>query len=94
MVLEVGRDVRRLLRLLRNNGQVKELMMDGLVEEREKGEAIVELVEMGKFEGHLVGLVKMVIRKGKTVEMVKEAMEEFERIIYHLAPVSVLAPAT
>lgn len=73
------------------NGQVWDFMKDEMVEEREKGEVVRELVEKGKFEGHLVGLVKMVIGKGKRVEIVKEILEEFQRIVYQLTPAAAAA---
>uniref|UniRef100_A0A7C8YX71 Uncharacterized protein n=1 Tax=Opuntia streptacantha TaxID=393608 RepID=A0A7C8YX71_OPUST len=92
VVLEVEKDVRRLLKVLRN-GQVEEFMRDGMVDDREKGEVVKELVEKGKFQGVLVGLVKMVIEKGRRVEMVKEILEEFQRIFYQLTPAPIAASA-
>lgn len=56
--------------------------MDEYVEDRVKGDVVKELVEKGKFEGYLVGLVKMVIGKGKRVGIVREVLEEFDRIFY------------
>lgn len=64
--------------------------MDEHVEDRAKGDVVKELVEKGKFEGHLVGLVKMVIGKGKRVGIVREVLEEFDRIFYHLTPTLLL----
>lgn len=92
VVFEVERDVRRLLKVLRN-GHVEEFMRDEMVEEREKGEVVKEVVEKGRFQGHLVGLVKMVIEKGRKAEMVKEILEEFQRIFHQLTPAPIAASA-
>ncbi|KNA07379.1 hypothetical protein SOVF_172390 [Spinacia oleracea] len=85
-VLRVEKDVRRLLMAVfrNNNGKVSEFMRDEWVEEREKGEVVIELLERGKFEGHLVGLVKMLVNKGQSVELVKEVLEEFIRVFHQL----------
>ncbi|KAJ8440618.1 hypothetical protein Cgig2_031035 [Carnegiea gigantea] len=73
VVFEVERDVRRLLKVLRD-GHVEEFMRDEMVEEREKGEVVKEVVEKGRFQGHLVGLVKMVIEKGRKWELIQDMM--------------------
>lgn len=75
------------------NGHVEEFMRDEMVEEREKGEVVKEVVEKGRFQGHLVGLVKMVIEKGRKAEMVKEILEEFQRIFHQLTPAPIAASA-
>uniref|UniRef100_A0A803M3C5 Uncharacterized protein n=2 Tax=Chenopodium quinoa TaxID=63459 RepID=A0A803M3C5_CHEQI len=63
-------------------------MKDEWVEEKEKGEVVMELMEKAKFEGHLVGLVKMLVKKGQSVELVKEVLEEFLRVFHQLTSTS------
>lgn len=47
--------------------------------EKDKGQVIGEVVKKGRFNRHLMSLVKMLIQKNK-VGIVKEVLEEFERI--------------
>ncbi|XP_057531395.1 uncharacterized protein LOC130809661 [Amaranthus tricolor] len=85
-VLKVEKDVRRLLRVVfsSKNAQVREFMSDVWVEEKAKGEVVKELIEKCKFERNLVGLVKMLINKGNSVELVKDVLEEFLCIFHQL----------
>ena len=59
-------------------------MSDVWVEEKAKGEVVKELIEKCKFERNLVGLVKMLINKGNSVELVKDVLEEFLCIFHQL----------
>lgn len=47
--------------------------------EKDKGQVIGEVVKKGRFNRHLASLIKMLIQKNK-VGIVKEVLEEFERI--------------
>lgn len=77
-----------------NNGQVREFMRDEWVEDQKKGEVVKEFVEKGKFEGHLVGLVKMLVNKGQSVELVKEVLEEFLGVFHQLTVGVARAPTS
>ncbi|GAB4844629.1 hypothetical protein Ancab_038031 [Ancistrocladus abbreviatus] len=79
----VERDVRRLSRLLRNR-ELRVFMNDNFMGIKEKGEVMKEVVEKGRFNGHLVGLVYMLVGKGK-VGIVEEVMDECERIYDELS---------
>ncbi|XP_022898426.1 ATP synthase delta chain, chloroplastic [Olea europaea var. sylvestris] len=75
---EVERDVKRLLKWL-SNEQIRVVLNDPCVEEKEKGRVMKEVAEKGRFHRHLVKLVKLLIKKNK-VGMASEVLQEFERI--------------
>ncbi|XP_074273215.1 uncharacterized protein LOC141596856 [Silene latifolia] len=83
-VLKVERDVRRLLKVMRND-HVREFMMDEVVEEGEKGKVVKELLEKGKFDKNFVGLVKLVVDKGKKIDLVNDVLEEFLKVFSQLS---------
>ncbi|XP_058740663.1 ATP synthase delta chain, chloroplastic-like [Vicia villosa] len=68
----VQRDVHRLLKFLRKS----KLESDGGIID---ASAVRKVVEQGNFERHVVGLVKMLMKK-KKLGMVGQVLEEFERI--------------
>ena len=74
----LGKDVQRFLKILRNE-QVQAFLDDQFMSEKDKGQVIGEVVKKGRFNRHLVSLIKMLIQKNK-VGIVKEVLEEFERI--------------
>ena len=75
----VGKDVERLLKLLRNK-RIRGLLSDHALGEREKGQVVKDvLVGKGGFNKHLVRLVTMLVGKSKS-GIVKRVLEEFERI--------------
>ncbi|MDV3166679.1 MAG: ATP synthase F1 subunit delta ['Waltheria sp.' little leaf phytoplasma] len=75
---EVQKDVQKFSKLLRND-QIQAFLSDPMVGEREKGKAAKELAVKGKFNRHLVRLLKMLIERNK-LEIVSEVLGEFERI--------------
>ena len=77
------KDVQKLSKLLQN-GQIQALLSDPFVGDKEKGKAVKELGRKGKFNKHLVSLLKLVIERNK-LEMVSEVLEEFERIYDELS---------
>ncbi|KAL2893339.1 ATP synthase delta chain chloroplastic, partial [Bienertia sinuspersici] len=85
-VLKVEKDVRRLSNLVfgNNDEQVMEFMRNEFVEEKVKGEVVKEFIEKGKFDGNLVILVKMVVNKGQSFELLKEVLQEFLRVFHQL----------
>ncbi|KAL4368098.1 hypothetical protein GQ457_05G001000 [Hibiscus cannabinus] len=74
----VQHDVQKFARLLRNS-QIQALLNDPFLGYEEKGEAVKELARKGKFNKHLVSLLKLLVEKNK-LEMVSEVLDEFERI--------------
>ncbi|KAK8654467.1 hypothetical protein V6N13_128435 [Hibiscus sabdariffa] len=74
----VQHDVQKFARLLRNS-QIQALLNDPSLGYKEKGEAVKELARKGKFNKHLVSLLKLLVEKNK-LEMVSEVLDEFERI--------------
>ncbi|KAL6958542.1 hypothetical protein U1Q18_003463 [Sarracenia purpurea var. burkii] len=74
----LGRDVRRLVKLL-NSAQIRAVMSDTSVEEEEKGRAVKKVAENGKFDRHLVVLLKMLVDKGK-LGMLGKVLDEFGAI--------------
>lgn len=84
----VGKDVQRFLKLLRNK-QIQAVLVDQLISEKDKGQVIGEVVKKWRFNRHLVSLVKMLIEKNK-VGIVKEVLEEFERIYDELSGTQVV----
>ncbi|KAF4384513.1 hypothetical protein F8388_003820 [Cannabis sativa] len=72
----VGKDVERLSKLLKNN-RVRAVLSDPFLEEEEKGRVVKGLVEKGRFNRHLVRLVKMLVGKNK-VGLLGEVLDEFE----------------
>ncbi|KAL2520869.1 ATP synthase delta chain [Forsythia ovata] len=79
----VERDVRRLLKWLRNE-QLCDVFTDPCVEEKEKGQVMTEVAEKGRFHKYLVKLVNLLVKKNK-VGMVSEVLQEFERIYDELS---------
>lgn len=51
--------------------------------EKDKGQVVMEVAKKGVFGRHLVGLVMMLARNNKA-SLVKEVLEEFERIYNEL----------
>ncbi|KAK8570367.1 hypothetical protein V6N13_003050 [Hibiscus sabdariffa] len=74
----VQHDVQKFTKLLRNS-QIQALLNDPFLGYKEKGEAVKELARKGKFNKHLVSLLKLLVEKNK-LEMVSEVLDEFERI--------------
>ncbi|OVA14751.1 ATPase [Macleaya cordata] len=74
----VERDVRRFLRLIRYH-DVRTILADPSMDDKTKGEVVKEIAVKGKFQKHLVVMVKMLVEKNR-VCMVNEVLEEFERI--------------
>ncbi|KAF9616433.1 hypothetical protein IFM89_029687 [Coptis chinensis] len=74
----VDKDVRRLSRLL-HNADIRAIMVNPLINANVKRRVVKELVERGKFQRHLVVVLKMLVGKNK-VEMVTEVLEDFQRI--------------
>ncbi|XP_043715319.1 ATP synthase delta chain, chloroplastic-like [Telopea speciosissima] len=84
-VLEtIERDVRRFSRLLRRDGDLRSALIDPFLDDKMKGEVVKQVAEKGKFQKHLVVLIKMMVEKNK-VGMVGEVLEEFERIYDELS---------
>ncbi|KAK9279786.1 hypothetical protein L1049_013468 [Liquidambar formosana] len=79
----VEKDVRRFSKLLRNE-QLRAVMNDNYMGDKEKGQVVRGVAEKGKFQRHLVALLKMLVDKNK-VGMVSEVLEEFERIYDELS---------
>ncbi|ONI23537.1 hypothetical protein PRUPE_2G193500 [Prunus persica] len=79
----VEKDIQRFLKLLHNK-QVQAALANPFVGEKEKGQVVNLVAEKGRFNRHLVGLVKMLVRKNK-VGIVKEVLEEFQRIYSELS---------
>ncbi|EXB83857.1 ATP synthase delta chain [Morus notabilis] len=75
----VGRDVERLLNLMRNK-RVEAVLGSAFVGEKEKGQVVKDLAEKGRFSRHLVRLVKMLVDKKKDVGIIRQVLEEFERV--------------
>ncbi|KAE8703637.1 putative 14-3-3 protein [Hibiscus syriacus] len=74
----VQQDVQKFSKLFRNS-QIQALINDPFLGYKEKGKAVKELARKGKFNKHLVNLLKMLIEKNK-LEMVSEVLDDFERI--------------
>ncbi|XP_057981007.1 uncharacterized protein LOC131166446 [Malania oleifera] len=78
----VGRDIKRLRKLLRN-GQLGAVMIDPFMSAREKKRIVQEVVAKGKFHKYVVGLMTMLVERNK-LEIVGEMLEEFRRIYNEL----------
>ncbi|PIA48846.1 hypothetical protein AQUCO_01300035v1 [Aquilegia coerulea] len=74
----VEKDVRRLMKFLRN-GDLQALLVDPSIDDSMKGQVMNELLEKGRFQKHLVLVLRMLVEKNK-VGIVQEMLEEFERI--------------
>ncbi|KAE8657751.1 GTP-binding family protein [Hibiscus syriacus] len=74
----VQRDVQKFSKLLRNS-QIQALLNDPFLGYKEKGKIVKELARKGKFNKHLVSLLKMLIENNK-LEMVSEVLDEIEMI--------------
>lgn len=81
-------DARRLLKLLRNK-QIHDVLADPVNGEKEKGQVLIEVAKKGEFGRHLMGLVKMLVKKNKA-SIMKEVLEEFERIYDELCGTQVV----
>ncbi|XP_057778578.1 ATP synthase delta chain, chloroplastic [Salvia miltiorrhiza] len=79
----VSRDVRRLSRWLRND-QLRGVMGDPLTDKAAKGEIVKEVVRQGRFEKHLVKLVKLLAEKAK-VDLLGQVLSEFGKIYDELS---------
>ncbi|XP_021279513.1 ATP synthase delta chain, chloroplastic-like [Herrania umbratica] len=84
----VQKDVQKLSKLLHHD-HVQAFLSDPFVGDEEKGKAVKELVRKGKFNKHLVRLLKM-LTKRKELGMVSEVLEEFERIYDELSETKVV----
>ncbi|KAK6260503.1 ATPase [Theobroma cacao] len=84
----VQKDVQKLSKLL-HHGHVQAFLSDPFVGDEEKGKAVKELARKGKFNKHLVRLLKMLIKR-KELGMVSEVLEEFERIYDELSETKVV----
>ncbi|KAL8109030.1 ATP synthase delta chain, chloroplastic [Apium graveolens] len=80
------KDVKRFLKLLSNH-QLQGFMTDRRVKQREKGQVVKEIAEKGKFDKHLVVLMKMLVDKSK-LGMVTQVLVEFQRIFKELSDTS------
>ncbi|XP_022759596.1 ATP synthase delta chain, chloroplastic-like [Durio zibethinus] len=74
----VQKDVQKFSKLLQN-AQIQALLSDPFLGDKEKGQVVKELATKGKFNKHLVSLLKMLIERNK-LETVSEVLEELERI--------------
>ncbi|KAK9758099.1 hypothetical protein RND81_01G206800 [Saponaria officinalis] len=83
-VLRVVRDVKRLLKVLRND-RVMDFMMDEFVLDIDKGKVVKELLDKGKFEVNFVVLVKLIVDKGKKIGFVDDVLVEFLRVFNQLS---------
>ncbi|XP_062000721.1 uncharacterized protein LOC133717965 [Rosa rugosa] len=79
----VHKDVKRFLQLLHNK-QVQAVLESPFVGLEEKGQVMKLVAQKGKFNKHLVNLVKMLVEKSR-VGIVKEMLEEFGRICSELS---------
>ncbi|XP_042054371.1 uncharacterized protein LOC121799100 [Salvia splendens] len=77
----VRRDAGRLLRWLRDD-QLRHVMADPDL--KAKGEVVKEVVKQGRFEKHLVKLVKLLAEKAK-LELLVSVLSEFGRICDELS---------
>ncbi|XVF22321.1 hypothetical protein REPUB_Repub12eG0163000 [Reevesia pubescens] len=84
----VQKDVQKLSKLLQNS-EIQALLSDPFLADKEKGKTVKELAKKGKFNKHLVSLLKMLIERNK-LEMVSEVLEEFERIYDELSETKVV----
>ncbi|XP_061372885.1 ATP synthase subunit delta, chloroplastic [Gastrolobium bilobum] len=84
----VQKDVQSLLKFIQHVTFQSTLVDPSMVEEL-KGQAMRHVVEQGNFHGHLVGLLKMLLKKNK-VGIVQEVLEEFERIYDELCGTQVV----
>lgn len=78
----VHKDVEMFLQLLHNK-QVQAVLESPFVGLEEKGQVVKLVAQKGRFNKHLVSLVKMLVGKSK-VGIVKEMLEEFGRIYSEL----------
>lgn len=78
----VHKDVKMFLQLLHNK-QVQAVLESPFVGLEEKGQVVKLVAQKGRFNKHLVNLVKMLVGKCK-VGIVKEMLEEFGRIYSEL----------
>ncbi|KAM7511871.1 hypothetical protein LguiB_010746 [Lonicera macranthoides] len=76
MLGSVERDVKRLLKLMRNK-QLRAFFKEDEV-------LVKEVLEKGRFERHLVVLVRMLVKRNK-LGMVKGVLDEFHRIYEELS---------
>ncbi|CAK7348669.1 unnamed protein product [Dovyalis caffra] len=84
----VQNDVKRLLELLQNE-QIQAVLGSPFVGEKKKGQVVKEAAKRGKFNRHLVGLVKMLTERNK-VMIVSDVLMEFERIYDELSGTKVV----
>ncbi|XP_052191944.1 uncharacterized protein LOC127801118 [Diospyros lotus] len=81
------RDVKRFAKLLKKE-QLQGFLSDPFVDEKEKGRVLKEVAERGRFHGHLVALMKMLVErsklKGRVGVLVGETLAEFQRIYLQL----------
>lgn len=84
-------DVQKLLKFLQKLKFQSDsgLIADPSTVEKLKGQAVKKVVEQGKFQRHVVALVKMLMKKNK-LGIVEEVLEEFERIYDELCGTQVV----
>lgn len=86
----VQRDVKRLLKFLQGvDFQPAGVVVDPSMVEEVKGQAVRKVVQKGNFHGHVVALVRMLVKKNK-VGIVEQVLEEFERIYDELCGTQVV----
>ncbi|KAJ0054542.1 hypothetical protein Pint_00634 [Pistacia integerrima] len=78
----VQKDVQRLLRLFKNE-KIQAILIEPLMGDKEKGEIVKEVVNTGKINRYLAGVLRMLIERNKA-GMVSEVLEEFGRICNEL----------
>ncbi|PON75458.1 ATPase, OSCP/delta subunit [Parasponia andersonii] len=74
----MGKDVERLSKLLRSN-RVRVVLSDPFLGEEEKGRVVKGLAEKGRFNRHLVCLVKILVGR-KKVGALSQVLDVFERV--------------
>ncbi|KAL5538860.1 hypothetical protein UlMin_043557 [Ulmus minor] len=85
---QVEKDVQRFLKLMRNK-RVRAVLENPLMGEIEKGHVVKVVAEKGRFNRHLVCLVKMLVGRNK-VGIVEDVLEEFVRIYDELCGIRVV----
>ncbi|KAF3439820.1 hypothetical protein FNV43_RR18098 [Rhamnella rubrinervis] len=84
----VENDVQRFLKLLQNK-EIQYVLADPLKGEKVKGQVLMGVANKGEFSRHLVGLVKMLVKKNKA-SILKQVLDEFQRIYDELCGTQVV----
>ncbi|KAJ4970705.1 hypothetical protein NE237_003804 [Protea cynaroides] len=79
----IERDVQKFSRLLQDK-DLRSTLMDPFMDDKMKGDVVKQVAEKGRFQKHLVALIKMMVQKNK-VGMVGEVLEEFQRFYDELS---------